>query len=243
MTRENILFAIIGLLLGFIIGFFFANTINQRYAQQAPLVSPAPMAAGSANVPVDQHATDANPGSAPNPMGDVMAAIQKARNEPENFEAQMEAAELYAQIRRYDQAIEFVQRARKVRPDDYKALVRLGDFNFDRGSYEEAEKWYSEALKKNPNDVNVRTDLGLTFFFRTPPDIDRAITEFRRSLERDPRHEPTLQNLAVALLRKGDPDGAQKALAQLEQVNPQNPALQRLKPELERLRSSGQGSQ
>lgn len=240
MTKENLLFAIIGVLLGFIIGFFFANTINQRYAQQAPLA--APMTASGTNVSVDQHATDANLSGAPNPMGDVLAAIQKARNEPENFEAQMEAAELYAQIKRYDQAIEFVQRARKVRPDDYKALVRLGDFNFDKRSYEEAEKWYGEALKRNPDDVNVRTDLGLTFFFRTPPDIDRAIAEFRRSLERDPRHEPTLQNLVVALLRKGDPEGAQKVLAQLEQVNPQNPALQRLKPELERLRSSAQGA-
>jgi tetratricopeptide (TPR) repeat protein len=233
MNKENILFSIIGLLLGFIVGFFFANTINQRYAQ-----APASASSSSASLPVDQHSTDSNLGGMPNPMGDVMAAIQKARNEPDNFEAQMEAAELYAQIRRYDQAIEFLERARKIRPDDYKALVRLGDFNFDAGRYEIAERWYSEALKKNPDDVNVRTDLGLTFFFRTPPDIDRAIAEFRRSLERDPNHEPTLQNLAIALLRKGETAEAQKTIERLEQVNPQNQALPSLK---ERVRASQEG--
>ena len=40
------------------------------------------------------------------------------------------------------------------------------------------------------------------FALRQPPDYDRAIAEFRRSLERDPRHEQTLQNLVFALTKQ-----------------------------------------
>ena len=38
----------------------------------------------------------------------VMASIEKARNEPKNFEAQIEAADLYYRIQRFNEAIEFL---------------------------------------------------------------------------------------------------------------------------------------
>ncbi|MEJ7713883.1 MAG: tetratricopeptide repeat protein [Pyrinomonadaceae bacterium] len=71
-----------------------------------------------------------------------------------------------------------------------------------------------------PNDVNVRTDLGLTFVFRKPEKYDRAIAEFRKSLEVNPKHEQTLQNLAFALAQKQDMTEAQAVLKKLEEVNP-----------------------
>jgi cytochrome c-type biogenesis protein CcmH/NrfG len=105
-------------------------------------------------------------------------------------------------------------------------LTGLGNANFDAERFEDAEKWYTAALKQKPDDVNLRTDLGLTFFFSEPRDIERAVREFRASLERDPKHVPTLQNLVVALTAKGD---AEAARATLEAVSPQNPALARLR--------------
>ena len=80
--------------------------------------------------------------------------------------------------------------------------MHLGNAYFDLEKYEEAEKWYTSALSKKDDDVNVRTDLGLTFIFRDKPNYDRAIQEFRRSLELDPNHPETLQNLTVAYTKK-----------------------------------------
>ena len=48
MTRENLLFAIIGVLLGFIVGFIFASTMSQRYAPGAPAAAPS-----AQNLPAD----------------------------------------------------------------------------------------------------------------------------------------------------------------------------------------------
>ena len=80
--------------------------------------------------------------------------------------------------------------------------MNLGNAYFDTEKFEEAEKWYASALVKKADDVNVRTDLSLTFIFRDKPNYDRAIQEFQRSLELDPNHPQTIQNLTVAHTKK-----------------------------------------
>jgi tetratricopeptide (TPR) repeat protein len=83
----------------------------------------------------------------------VTASLEKARNEPKNFEAQVKAAELYYQIQRYDPAIEFLLKANQLRPDDYQTLVALGLVNLDAGHYDVSEKWYRAAILKKSDDT------------------------------------------------------------------------------------------
>jgi tetratricopeptide (TPR) repeat protein len=149
MTRDNLLFAIIGVLIGFIVGFLFASSMNQRYGPGAPA------ALSSGQRPADHPPVGPNAG-AQNPGGmqaEVTASLEKAKSEPQNFEAQMKAAELYYQIQRYDPAIEFLLKANQLRPDDYQTLVALGLVNLDAGHYDVAEKWYRAALLKRSDDT------------------------------------------------------------------------------------------
>ena len=237
MTRDNILFAVIGVLLGFIIGFLFAsNAIQNTPVPRAP----APTSVSqSSEAPTSGPVTPSNPGAnesaAPQQLQD---ALQRAKAAPGNFDAQVEAAQRLYQNRQYDQAIELFQRANQLRPDDYETITALGNTYFDAGRYEEAEKRYSAALAKKPNDVNVRTDLGLTFFFRKPPDMNRAVREFRTALQSDPNHEQTLINLTVVLTEKGDAKEARQTLAQLEKVSPNNAALPKLRSRVEEMPNS-----
>jgi tetratricopeptide (TPR) repeat protein len=153
MSRENLLFAIIGLLLGFIVGFMFASSMSQKTATQ-------PAAAGSQALPADHPPVGAQ--NAPNPQAmqaEVQASLEKARNEPKNFEAQMAAAELYYQIQRYDQAIEYLLKANKIKPTDYRTVVLLGVVNLDAGHYDTAEKWYRAAMNIKSDDVMVLSGL------------------------------------------------------------------------------------
>ena len=117
-------------------------------------------------------------------------------------------------------------------------MVALGNIDFVAGRYEEAEQWFTAVLDKRPNDVNIRANLGMTFLFREQPDLERAIIEFRRSLNLQPRHEPSLQNIVIALARKGDRAQAQLMLEQLERINPQNTALDKLRLELGQMRTA-----
>ncbi|HEX8175342.1 MAG TPA: tetratricopeptide repeat protein [Pyrinomonadaceae bacterium] len=241
MSKDNVLFSIIGVLLGFIIGFLFANNANQQGMQPRPAIAPA---TAQGNLPPDHPQIPSNgvadqPGSAQQgAMPGVQAAIDKAKNEPDNFEAQKAAGEMFYRIKRFDQAVDYWLKANKLKPDDYETLVNLGNAYFETGKYELAEQWYTSALTKNAKDVNVRTDLGTTFMARTPPDFDRAIKEYRRSLELNPEHEQSLHNIVIAYTKKGQAKEAQEMIARLEKVNPNNPDLPRMRSQLQEL--SGQ---
>src|SRR6266542_1461219 len=126
MTRDNLLFAIIGVLFGFIVGFIFASTMNQRYGPGAPA------AVSSGQLPADHPAVGPNAGSqnSGGMQAEITAQLEKARSDPKNFEAQIKAAEL-----------------------DYQTLVALGLVNLDAGHYDIAEKWYRAALLKKSDDV------------------------------------------------------------------------------------------
>ncbi|HKZ80063.1 MAG TPA: tetratricopeptide repeat protein [Pyrinomonadaceae bacterium] len=152
MSRENLLFAIIGLLLGFIVGFIFASTLSQRSGSPATAT-----VAGGQNLPAEHPPIGANTTNS-NPQGmqaEVTESLERARKEPNNFEAQLKAAELYYQIQRYDQAVEYLLKANQLRPDDYQTVVNLGLVNLDAGHYDAAEKWYRAALVKKSDDLPV----------------------------------------------------------------------------------------
>lgn len=214
---------------GLIIGFMFANSINKNELMR---VSPAATASQNSNIPPGHPQIGGND-DAMQPQ--VQAAIENAKQNPNDFDAQIKAAELYYQIQKFDGAIEFLKQANKLKPDDYETIVNLGNSYFDSGNYADAEKWYSAALAKKSDDVNVRTDLGLTFIFREPPNYDRAVQEFTRSLEKDPNHVQALQNLTVAYTRKGDAAKAKETLSRLEAVDASNPAITKLREEIRKI--------
>ncbi len=155
MTRENLLFAIIGILLGFIVGFLFASTMGQKYGPNTPATT-----ASSQSLPSDHPPVGANAANDPAAMRQqVTASIEKARTEPKNFDAQVKAAELYYQIQRYDQAIEFLLKANQLHPTDYQTVANLGMVNLDAGHFDVAERWYRAAIKMKPDDVMVLSGL------------------------------------------------------------------------------------
>ena len=228
MNKEKTLYGIIGLLVGLIIGYAGTNSLNRG-------ATPAPNAAGNATSLPPNHPPPggAASGNASGGMqGEVTAVIEQARKEPNNFAAQMQAAGMFGQIGRPDGALEFYDRAAQIKPNDFQLLAKIGDTNFDLQRYAEAEAWYQRALQIKPNDATVRMDLGLSYYLRTPRELDKAIVAYRDALRADARHEKTLQNLTQALLEKGDKAAAQTTLQQLEQINPSNTALAQFRAQL-----------
>lgn len=196
MNRDNLLFTIIGLLLGFIVGFIFASTMSQRSNSAATAVT--------ANQPLPaDHPPIQGGGDQQNPQqvfAQVQAAISKARSDPKDFDAQVTAAKLEYQVQRYDQAIEFLLKANQLRPDSYEVLAMLGEANMEASHYDQAEKWFKAALVKKPDEISV------------------------------------LASLAFMNLQKGDASAAEKAIANLEKVDPNNQDLPQFRDRLETLK-------
>ncbi len=224
--QKSIIFGIVGLIVGLTVGFFAANSINRNSAQTVsqPATNAPLQTSQVPNILVKEQPTA---GGAMLP--DISAVIDRANNEPTNFEAQVKAGDLYQQIKGFDNAAAFYERAHQIKPDDYDLIVKLGNTRFDARQFESAAEWYERALKKKPDDTNVRTDLGITFVERATPDFERAVSEFQTSLKTNPKHEPTLYNLGAAYFRQGNMEEANKILAELEAINPNSQLVGRLR--------------
>ena len=228
MKLDNILFAIIGLLIGLIVGFMGANSINRAaLSQSSPSVAPSADTSSNQELPPGHPpiGTSGEGQQTSGAMPEVSAAIEKAKASPQDYEAQMSAADLYYQIQRFEDAAKFYEAAAKLKPGETEPMIKAGNSYFDGEKYEDAERWYTQALAKDPKNIDVRTDLGLSFFLRTPRDIDRAIKEYKTSLSMNSEHEITLQNLALAYSEKGDKENFEATVEKLKRVNPNNPVV------------------
>ena len=149
MNRDNFLFAIIGLLLGFIIGFMLHGVMSQRDAIR-------PVSSQAQSLPPNHPAVGNDQGGDPQQVfQQVQTAMKQARENPNDFDAQVTAAKLEYQVQRYDQAVEYLLKANQLRPDNFEVLAMLGEANMDATHYEAAEKWYRAALVKKPDEVPV----------------------------------------------------------------------------------------
>lgn len=224
MAFNKFLFGISGLLIGLVIGFTFANSVNRSGSETSVSSGETDL---SANVSLPADHPPVGIGSRNQTEGgalpQVTEAIERAKNDPKNFEAQMTAGDLYYQIQRFSDAAKFYENANRIKPDELEPMVKLGNAYFDSEQYETAEKWYLNALKKTPNDTNIRTDLGLTYYLRTPRSNSKAIKEFQAVLAIEPNKEIALQNLALAFRENGDNESYERTFEKLKSVNPDNP--------------------
>ena len=122
-------------------------------------------------------------------------------------------------------------------PRDAASRVDLGNMYFDAERFDEAARWYSEALKIEPRNVNASTDLGIAYYYMNQPDL--ALQQFDRSLALDPKHTKTLLNVGIVrAFGKQDLDGAAKAWQRVIDVAPDSPEGQRAREAIEAVRKA-----
>ena len=110
MNKDRLIFAVIGLVVGLVVGFLFANNVNRSSTLSSETSRDSNVASDSKPFLPPDHPPIGQTDSGSQGAGglpEVTAAIEKARNQPKDFEAQMTAGDLYYQIQRFDDAIEF----------------------------------------------------------------------------------------------------------------------------------------
>src|SRR5713101_9046933 len=151
MNKDNLMFAIIGLLLGFIVGFMVHSVLSQREsAPRGPMQQTQSMPPNHPPVGGDQAGDTGQ-----QMLASVQTAMKQAREQPNDFEAQVTAAKMEYQIQRYDQSIEYLLKANQLHPDELDVVAMLGEANMDGGHFDVAEKWYRAALLKKPDNMPV----------------------------------------------------------------------------------------
>lgn len=259
MNRHKIIFLIVGVVLGFVAGFALANGINRGEhdklraemvrlraesekkvgAQEAQGASPQPRADDGSSIP---NLSDEQ----------LRNAVARADSSPGDAKLQqMSGQALYVYAREKGNAailpdvVRILKRAQEADKKNLTTTTMLGDALYllaqttgETSHLADARKYYQQALAQKPDEVYVRTSLGLTYFYDKPPDPRSAIREYRRALEIDPRHEPTLRGLVAALVETGDFDEAEKRLKELEAGDPSSADLPNLRAQLEQKRNA-----
>ncbi|MCA1635734.1 MAG: hypothetical protein LC802_19115 [Acidobacteria bacterium] len=222
MSTQKIIYLAVGIVLGFIVGFALSNGINSREHGQMRAELTRLRAGAKDGEEIVSNRRTAAEGDASMPSlteDELRNAVAKADASPGDAELQRRAGQglyLYA-MQTGNSALlpdvaRILKRAHEADPKDYPVTVLAGNAHFlvarggggDEQSLTAARKFYEQALAAKPDDIVVRTSLGLTYFFDRPPDPARAVREYRKALEIDPRHELTLQSLVAALAATGE---------------------------------------
>lgn len=121
-----------------------------------------------------------------------------------------------------------------------QSRVQLGNMYFDAERYQDAIQWYDAALKLNPSDVSVSTDLGVCYYYTNQP--DRAVRQLEESLRLDPKHLKTLLNLGIVkAFGKQDLAGAAAAWEEVIRIAPDSQEGQSAKRSLANLQAAHPG--
>jgi tetratricopeptide (TPR) repeat protein len=195
-------------------------------------------------------ASDASP-ETPNDFSlddnELLDKIAEADKNPRNFDFQKNlglALYKYAAMKQdtdiLKESSRILSRAEDLRRNDLDVIVGLGNAHFDLGYFGKdnselirSREFYDRALSMRPNDVEVRTDLGLTYFLVDPPEDEKAITEFQKSLKTNPKHEKTLEFIIQSLLRVNRVADAENYLAWLRSTDPSGETLRPLAAKIE----------
>jgi tetratricopeptide (TPR) repeat protein len=230
-NSSNLIFGLIGLVLGFVVGFMVTTSINHKQAVQEK----AATAQGGEKVSAD-HA--AQPGD----IEKVLAEAVEFGKQNQDYESQLRVGSfIYAEARRYEQAKPYLLKAHELKPQEFDPISQLGNLHFDWSQESndsklmvEAADWYQKALQIKPDDVNVRTDLGITYHLRQPPDFKAAIAEYDKALALEPKHPPTIYNKARAFIGLKDFKAAEDLYAKLKELNAQQELLTALRGEIDK---------
>jgi tetratricopeptide (TPR) repeat protein len=204
MKREPMVFAVAGMIFGFVLGYMAAGLGDQPSSDPRP----RPVAAASAR-------------TAPNPAAAPGAAADDGHDHPVGPADPDEVRTLENLATRDKQNVQ--------------VRIELGNLHMDHAQYDEAARWYREALALKPADNDVRVDLGASLLnLGRGPD---ALAEFDQALKNDPGHKKALFNKGLALMQSGRPKDAVAIWDDLLKRYPGDPQLQGLKDQVERIRA------
>lgn len=244
MNKKFLLISLLAIGASFVGGFFVANALNRTELNSLRADNDR-LKAASADPSENQDDTSISD-------AELRSKIDEADRNPDNFEYQKNlglALYKYAAMKRDDallkESVRILDRASAVKKEDFDVLAGLGNAHFDLGYFGKntteltlARDLYTQALALHPNDAEVRTDLGLTYFLVDPPDDETAVQEFRKSLKSDPKHAKTLEFMIQSLVRQNRLTDAESYLSQLRAVDPSDEAITGLEAKIAEAKSS-----
>ncbi|HVD96746.1 MAG TPA: tetratricopeptide repeat protein [Cytophagaceae bacterium] len=135
----------------------------------------------------------------------------------------------YRKIHRYDSAAAYSEKVSELEPTTSNwaktADIYMEAFNFasekDKPVYNgKAREYYTRILVKEPDNLEVKSKLALTYIGTENP--MQGIKILRDVLQTDPKNESALYNLGILSIQSGQYDKAVKRFEELLAINPKH---------------------
>lgn len=140
----------------------------------------------------------------------------------------------------YQQRIAEAEKIVSQDPKNLQAWIQLGNDYFDTEQPQKAINAYSRALELDPNNPGVLTDQGI--MFRKVGWFDKAVANFEKAQNIDPKHLQSLYNLGVVYASDlKQPDNAMKAWGRYLEIDSTSPTAQQIKGMLDQLKANPKG--
>ena len=131
--------------------------------------------------------------------------------------------------------IETLKEMVKKDPKNLPAWVELGNLYFDSNQPKEAIEAYSQYVAIKPDNADVRTDMAI--MYRNLGEMDRALEQFQKAAQSDPKHINSRYNIGIVLLHdKQDIKGAIKAWEEYLKVDPKSERAERVRAQMANLK-------
>jgi cytochrome c-type biogenesis protein CcmH/NrfG len=172
MNRQSIVVGSLGIVVGFIFGYFLALGIQ-------PGATPS-MTGGSA----DSGLPENHP--SPEVMQQLQALLEQAQANPEDSRVRVALGNTYYDMNRFDAAIPWYEEAMKLNPSDVHVSTDLGTAYLYQGQTEKAIQRYQESLIIEPNHPQTLQNLGIAYF--TEGDYQEAMDIWNRLIDAHPNY-------------------------------------------------------
>jgi tetratricopeptide (TPR) repeat protein len=139
--------------------------------------------------------------------------------DPRNADALADLATMLRVLHRYDEALDILERERRVVGDDPQLLIEISRCLIGLQRYTDAEPVIRRAVD-GLDDANAHYLYGIVL--DRAGRLPEAAAEFERALERNPTHKDALNDLGVVLVRQGKLAPAAQAFRRLIATDPDN---------------------
>jgi len=198
MSRDNIVYTACGLLLGLVIGSFLLGPKLARSKLAGPDQIPSSTSAAPAPESAAMPAAPSG-GAASSPMEQVR------------------------------QQLEMLKKQIAQNPNDFDALVQLGNMYMDVSKFPQAIEYFNRALAVR-EEPSVRTDLGICY--KQSGQMQQARDAFQRVASEQPDQWQAIYNLAIVDGEMKDYTAARAELVKLKQMRPDDPQVVKLEQAL-----------
>ncbi len=171
MSRKQAVTGIVGIVIGFILGFFVAKgVVTPRQTETGAQASALP----------ENH-----------PSPEVMAQVEQltkvANQNPQDRDTRLKLGNFFYDLGRFDAAIPWYEEAFALDPSDVLVSTDLGTSYLYVGNVSKALEQYQKSLKIDPDHPQTLQNLGIAYF--TTGDYQKAIEVWERLLKAHPDYQ------------------------------------------------------